>query len=301
MPSEQSRRVVVGLVHPGSMGSAVGACAAASASVECVYWASAGRSKASVERARADGLADAGTLQQLATSCDIIISVCPPDKAAATASDVMAAGFSGLYVDANAVAPATARLMAEQCLSAGARGFVDGGLTGGPPRSSSSGTKLFLSGEAALVAEVRACFESTFLSAVPVAREEVGAASAVKACFAAWTKGQTALLQNIVSLSVAEGVQPDLFDLWQSSIGDAHVERSLNGIKGSAGKAWRWVGEMEELEKAFVDVGLPGGFHAGAADLFSRMTQYKDLSADDAPDALEVTEALLLAANKAKL
>eukprot|EP01043_Picozoa_sp_COSAG02_P039653 COSAG02_NODE_3147_length_7286_cov_31.918325_7_plen_280_part_00 len=233
---QNRRRVVVGLVHPGSMGSAVGACAAACAAVECVYWASAGRSKASVERARTDGLVDAGTLQQLARSCDIVISVCPPDKAAATASDVMAAGFSGLYVDANAIAPATAREMAEQCLSAGARGFVDGGLIGGPPRSSSSGTKLFLSGNAALVAQVCACFEGTFLDAVPVAREEVGAASAVKACFAAWTKGQTALLQNIVSLAVAEGVQPDLFDVWQSSIGDAHVERSLNGIKGSAGK-----------------------------------------------------------------
>ncbi len=67
------------------------------------------------------------------------------------------------------------------------------------------------------------------------------------------------------------------------------------------GKAWRWVGEMEELSKAFVDVGLPGGFHAGAAELFSRMTQYKDVPASDAPDALEVTEALLPATNKSKL
>ena len=296
---------IVGLVHPGSMGSAVGACAAATPGVAAVYWASAGRSAASIERASADGLRDAGTLQELAQQCDVIISVCPPDKALATAADVMAAGFRGLYVDANAIAPATARDMAEQCLAAGARGFVDGGITGGPPRSPSSGTKLFLSGDAALVAEVVACYEGSFLSAVPVARAEVGAASAVKACFAAWTKGQTALLQNIVSLSVAEGVQPDLFELWQDSMGDDHVERALNGIKGSAGKAWRWVGEMEELSKSFVDAvrpaysflatlgrhictdagtlplscglrcaqGLPGGFHAGAADLYSRMTQ----------------------------
>ena len=139
------------------------------------------------------------------------------------------------YVDANAIAPATARQMAEQCLSAGARGFVDGGITGGPPRSPSSGTKLFLSGEAGLVGEVCACFRDTNLSAVPVAREEIGAASAVKACFAAWVKGQTALLQNIVSLSVVEGVQPDVFDLWRGSFGDEHVDRAMNGIKGSAG------------------------------------------------------------------
>ena len=116
----------------------------------------------------------------------------------------MAFDATSAYVHAE-----NARKMAEHCLSAGARGFVDGGLTGGPPRSLTSGTKLFLSGKAALVAEVCTCFEGTFLSAVPVAREEVGAASAVKACFAAWTKGQTALLQNIVSLSVAEGVQQE--------------------------------------------------------------------------------------------
>ena len=93
-----SAGVVVGLVHPGSMGSAVGACAAASASVRCVHWASAGRSTATIERAAADGLVDAGTLQELARRCDIIVSVCPPDKAVATAADVMAAGFSGLCV-----------------------------------------------------------------------------------------------------------------------------------------------------------------------------------------------------------
>ena len=58
---------------------------------------------------------------------------------------------------------------------------------------------------------------------------------------------------------------------------------------------------MEELSKAFVEAGLPGGFHAGAADLYSRMTQYKDVVPADAPDALEVTEALLPAERKSKL
>jgi 3-hydroxyisobutyrate dehydrogenase-like beta-hydroxyacid dehydrogenase len=181
-----------------------------------------------------------------------VVCVCPPDQAVAVAAEVMACGFTGLYVDANAIAPATSRSMARACLAAGARGFVDGGITGGLAYSP-GGTKLFLSGDALLVAEVCAIFEGTNLSAVPVNRESIGAASAVKACFAAWTKGQTALLQNIVSLSVAEGVQPDLFELWEGSLGPEHTDRAMNGIKGSAGKAWRWVGEMEELAQGFRD------------------------------------------------
>lgn len=74
-----------------------------------------------------------------------------------------------------------------------------------------------------------------------------------------------------------------------------------NIVFGCVGKAWRWVGEMEELSKAFVDVGLPGGFHDGAADLYSRMTQYKDVPPASAPDALEVTETLLKGTTKPKL
>ena len=81
--------VVVGLLHPGSMGSSVGACAAASPAVSRVLWASEGRSAASRERAEADGLEDAGTLAALATEADIIVSVCPPDQASALGEQLL--------------------------------------------------------------------------------------------------------------------------------------------------------------------------------------------------------------------
>ena len=84
----------------------------------------------------------------------------------------MEAGFRGLYVDANAVAPSTAKAMAAACLAAGARAFVDGGITGGPPKRP-GGTRLFLSGNASEVAEVVQLFQGTNLAAVPVSREEV--------------------------------------------------------------------------------------------------------------------------------
>ena len=65
-----------------------------------------------------------------------------------------------------------AKAMAAACLAAGARAFVDGGITGGPPKRP-GGTRLFLSGKASEVAEVVQCFEGTNLAAVPVSREEV--------------------------------------------------------------------------------------------------------------------------------
>lgn len=88
----------------------------------------------------------------------------------------------------------------------------------------------------------------------------------------------------------------------QTSLSDClTMFRPLKQMCSLAGKAWRWVGEMEELSKAFVDAGLPGGFHAGAADLYARMAQYKDVPPADAPNALEVTKALLMAGTKHKL
>eukprot|EP01052_Picozoa_sp_SAG31_P047902 SAG31_NODE_9788_length_1227_cov_1.094858_1_plen_214_part_00 len=209
--------VVVGLLHPGSMGSAVGLCCSQAAAVSEVVWASEGRGAATRARAQADGLSDVGTLAMLAKRAEVILSICPPDKAAALAESVMQLGFTGLYVDCNAVAPSTAKAMSERCTVGGAR-FVDGGITGGPPRQAGNGTSLLLSGHPKDVAEVVQCFKGTVLSTVVVGSAQIGAASAVKACYAAWVKGSSALLQNIVSLSVAEGVEDDVLALWDDAL-----------------------------------------------------------------------------------
>jgi len=50
----------IGILHPGDMGSVVGACAVAAGAR--VLWASEGRSAGSRERAAAAGLEDAGTV-----------------------------------------------------------------------------------------------------------------------------------------------------------------------------------------------------------------------------------------------
>ena len=111
---------------------------------------------------------------------DIVLSICPPHAALDVAR--AAAGFRGLYCDANAVSPATTREVAA-VVEAGGATFVDGGIVGGPPTE--PGTRLYLSGGAA--ADVAALFAGTALEPV-VLGSEIGAASALKMCYAGWSK-----------------------------------------------------------------------------------------------------------------
>src|SRR5579862_4343203 len=115
----------VGLLHPGEMGAAVGQCLVAAG--HRVLWLPEGRSPASAARAAAAGLtAAASGLAGLVGEADVIMSVVPPHAALDVARQVAGSGFGGVYVDANAVAPATALEIAG---IVGA-GYVDGGIIG---------------------------------------------------------------------------------------------------------------------------------------------------------------------------
>jgi 3-hydroxyisobutyrate dehydrogenase-like beta-hydroxyacid dehydrogenase len=235
-----------------------------------VSWASAARSVAT--RARASRFVDAGTVESLARSSDVLLSVCPPHAALAVAKEVAAAGNRFVFVDANAVSPETARAIGALVVDAGAR-FVDGGIVGGPPTAVAPGrTRLYLSGlDASAVAELFAGSPLT----TRVLGGTVGAASALKACFAAYTKGTTALLLAIRALADAEGVDDALLAEWTNSQPDL-VERSAAAPVGSARKAWRFVGEMSEIADAFAAQGLPDGFHRASADVYARLDSFAD-------------------------
>src|SRR3954454_19945651 len=101
--------MATGFLHPGAMGASLAA--------ECSgerLWCSDGRSPATRARAEAAGLIDVGTLEALVRGADPIVSVCPPTSAVALADSVAAVGFEGMYVDVNAIAPATTRAIAER-------------------------------------------------------------------------------------------------------------------------------------------------------------------------------------------
>jgi hypothetical protein len=263
--TEEAAMVTVGLVSPGSMGAAVGASAVAGGTT--VMWASEGRSDASRRRAPAAGLEDAGDLRSLCEEADVLLSVCPPHAAIATAERVAATGFDGVYVDANAVAPETARAIAGLVGTS----YVDGGIIGAPPTPTNS-TRLYLAGDAApMVADL---FSAGPLEAI-VMTGGAPAASALKVAFAAWTKGSSALLLAVRAYAAAEHMEDDLLEEWSRSLPDL-PERTSTTAAWVAQRAWRWAGEMDEIAGAFASAGLPDGFHRGAAEVCRRLDRRKD-------------------------
>jgi 3-hydroxyisobutyrate dehydrogenase-like beta-hydroxyacid dehydrogenase len=273
----------IGLLHPGEMGASVGAAARAGGAR--VLWASQGRSTDSWARAATAELDDAGSVTALAATSDVVLSVCPPHGALDIARAVAATGFRGLYVDGNAIAPDTAREAAAIVQATGAT-YVDGGIIGPPPDKPGT-TRLYLSGPAA--GRIAALFAPGPLEAVVLAGD-LTAASAIKMAYAAWTKGSQALIMNVRALAAAEGVDEALLAEWQRSQPDL-PKRSENAARGTARKAWRWVGEMDEIAATFAAAGLPDGFHRGAGEIYRRMAVYKDAAA--APSMDDVAKTLL--------
>jgi 3-hydroxyisobutyrate dehydrogenase-like beta-hydroxyacid dehydrogenase len=251
----------VGLLHPGEMGAAVGGCLV-SVGHE-VLWDPAGRSRASTGRALAAGLTGV-TFDRLIARSSVILSICPPHAALDVARQVASAGYTGLYVDANAIAVETAGQVSAVVTAAGAT-YVDGGIIGMPPEAAGH-SRLYLSGPHA--AEVRPLFSRSRLDA-RIAEGPLYAASSVKMAYAAWTKGSSALLLAARAMARASGVERTLLAEWslsQKGLG----EQSERAASAAATRGWRWVAEMEEIAESMAAAGLPAGFHEAAADIFDR-------------------------------
>src|ERR671922_1505692 len=271
----------IGLLHPGAMGASVGA--AARSNQHTVLWASAGRTDSTHARARRANLEDAGTVAALVNASEIVLSVCPPHAAEDVAREVAQLGFSGVYVECNAISPDRTRAIQRVIEDAGAH-YVDGGIVGGPAWTREAKTHLYLSGRRAK--EVADCFQGSPLQA-SVISERIGAASALKMGYAAYTKGTTALLTAILGMVEREGVRADLARQW----GDAFTTQTVRRVCSNTAKAWRFVGEMHEIAATFRGAGLPGGFHEAAAEVYARLAAFKDQAE---PPAIEsVLKALL--------
>lgn len=273
----------IAMLHPGEMGAAIGAGLVARG--HRVVWASAGRSAATRKRAADCGLEDVATLARAAQAADIVFSVCPPHAAMDLARAVAACGFGGVYIDANAVSPQTTRAVGQVVEAAGAS-YVDAGIIGPPPIAGAS-VRLYLCGKRA--AEIAPLFEGHIMQSI-VLDGAVGAASALKVCYAAWNKGATALLAGIRALAGQEGVDAALISEWRISMPD--IPKRSEAVSVSARKAWRWIAEMEEIAASFEAAGLPAGFHLAAADIYRRLEGFKN--AAKPPALAEVTAALNL-------
>ena len=283
MNSKQTQSLKVGILHPGQMGICI--AAAIQNSGHTVYWVSQGRGEQTRHRAEEIHLEDAGTLQNLSSMADVIISVCPPHVAEEVAGQILAQSFRGIYVDANAIAPQRTRHIADMMEKQGIA-FVDGGIVG-LPTSEPGETWLHLSGK-------RSDAIATLFAAGPMETNiigpEPGQASALKMCYAAYTKGSTALLSAVIGAAEAMGVRSDLERQWTNHW-PGFPEETHKRIRNVTAKAWRFSGEMQEIAATFRQAGMPDGFHAAAEQIYERLGHFKEMPAKPSID--QVLQALI--------
>jgi hypothetical protein len=108
-------------------------------------------------------------------------------------------------------------------------------------------------------------------------------------CYAAWTKGSTALLCAIIAAADAYGVWPELQAQWERDW-PGFPGQTIGRARRVTAKAWRFTGEMDEIASTFREAGLPGEFHAAAAEVYRQMAGFKDAPA--LPSLEDVLEAL---------
>ncbi len=255
----------VAIISPGEMGSAVGK--ALGINGYRIVSSLSGRSEATRARAAAAGFEDAGSLADVVKVADIILSILPPEfavqQAEMTAAVMNETKTPVLYVDCNAVAPATAQAIADTISAAGAK-FIDAGIVGNPPgKVAKRKTKLFVSGPHS---ELLQQFSNQFL-AVRQCGTGVGSASAVKMAYAGITKGTSALHTAMLLAAERLGVADELHRELQESQAATYT-RMENMTSALPAVSDRYVGEMLEIAKTMASCDMPSDFHQGAADLY---------------------------------
>ena len=256
--------MTVAVVSPGEMGSALGA--ALSRGGERVVATVAARSERSARLAERAGLELLPDLHSAVGASEVVLSVVPPEAATALVSDVVRASeeleSKPVFVDLNAIAPATAREIASTAAERGVD-VVDGSISGPPPWRSGT-TRIYLSG--ARAPEVAALpFDGVELVVVG---DEVGRASAVKMSTASVYKGTSALLAQALLAArengVLEYVLADLRAGAPELLGN--VERRL---ASAAAKSGRYVGEMHEIAAAQAAAGLTPALFEAMAEIYA--------------------------------
>lgn len=289
--------LTIGILSPGDMGHSVGNVLRENGArvITCLE----GRSPRTEKLAEDAGIEAVASYPDLVEQADLLLSILVPAQALPTATKVASAisssGSSVLYVDCNAIAPETTREIDRVIIDAGAR-FADASIIGPPPRVAGK-TRFYTSGKDAVDFEKLNNYGLHVISL----GDEIGHASAIKMCYAALTKGTSALATELFAAASAMGVFEPLVAEFQQSQSDRYESLSQN-VPRIAMKSRRWVGEMEEIAKSFEDVGLTPKILQGAADVYRLMgsTALADRTPEDKAPFPSLEETVVELVKKSK-
>ena len=253
--------MIIGLIGLGEMGSEIGRYLVMNdLEVISVY---EGRSEISKKRASKYKIRDAGSIEQFCKISDLVISIIPPDKAIETAN--LYTSYKNkdgqIYCDLNAISTITAKkiklLLDEKKID-----YVDGAIMGGPPTENYS-PRIYLSGK---LSE-----KLNFLNGkgieLMVLKGSDFKASATKMVYASITKGSKALVAGALIAAKKNNVYDELMEelKYSEEYFSLVAKDQIPSIKH---KAYRWVGEMNEISLTYKESGLTGGFHSEAENVY---------------------------------
>lgn len=258
----------VAILSPGDMGHAVGR-ALGEAGLEIITCLQ-GRSDRTRTLAERANIRDVATMEDLVIEADLVLSILVPAEALNVATRIADAlrttGAGAAFADCNATSPQTALAIDEVIVAAGGRS-IDASIIGGPPVRGNR-PRFYVSGP-----------DSGIMShldgkgiVVRLLGEKIGRASGIKMCYAALTKGTSALYTALLTAAEALDLSKPLRAELASSQSDAY-KRMQAQVPSLPANAFRWIGEMEEIAATFEHVGVTPYFHRGAAEMFRLLSE----------------------------
>ncbi|MDE0720323.1 MAG: DUF1932 domain-containing protein [Dehalococcoidia bacterium] len=275
----------VAILSPGDMGHAIGQLLRENELK--VFTCLTGRSDRTRELSEKAGIIDVPNLNDLVEQSDVVMSItvseAVPGLCHEIADAVKATGTDLLFAECNAIAPSLSAEMQKVLNEGGAR-YVDASIIGGPPRNGNS-PRLYVSGDNATEFEQLKDFGLD----VRNLGTQLGRASGIKMCYAAMTKGTTALHTELLIAAEKMGLREELMAEFAGGQ-QAVITRMEGWIPTMPAKSRRWVSEMEEIEATFRELGLTPDIFKGVADMY-RMIGATPLG-DENPETRNTTRDL---------
>ena len=273
----------IGILSPGDMGSAVGKVLIDNGYK--VFTNLDGRSKRTKNLSEKAGIISLPSLSRILSDCEIVLSILVPSEALGLAKRISKTNSSNnlpLFVDCNAVSPTTKKNISKIMIDSGME-FIDGGIVGPPPRDGNI-PRLYVSGPKSsdLLQLNNKGIE------VVVLGKEIGQASSLKMWYASITKGKIALYTSALISAYRLGIYDSLIE--ELNFSQKDVLSEMSSVNSLSTKAFRWIGEMNEIAETYQSKNITSKMHFGAAETFSLVAD--SILGDERPETYDTKRIL---------